>query len=192
MSGLHTNVARSIRQWVGAWPESPDEAMLFRVLRYLCQWRSIMLANTYVQRHGPTVWGGPFKGMAYVAASTEGALMPRLLGVYESELHPHLQEILGRGVEQVIDLGCAEGYYAVGVARLAPNVTVHARDIDPKARQACARQGSMRRHQGSSSAPSSGSAASAASSAVSTCAQSPRRPTSVLTTLPIEAASMSM
>jgi SAM-dependent methyltransferase len=38
----------------------------------------------------------------------------------------------------VIDVGCAEGYYAVGLARLMPEVTVYAYDIDQRARAACA------------------------------------------------------
>jgi ribosomal protein L11 methylase PrmA len=37
----------------------------------------------------------------------------------------------------VIDVGCAEGYYAVGLARMMPAVTVHAYDIDERARAAC-------------------------------------------------------
>ena len=34
--------------------------------------------------------------------------------------------------------GCAEGYYAVGMARLAPEITVYAYDIEERARIACA------------------------------------------------------
>jgi precorrin-6B methylase 2 len=38
----------------------------------------------------------------------------------------------------VIDVGCAEGYYAVGLARAMPEVTVYAHDILERAQQACA------------------------------------------------------
>jgi precorrin-6B methylase 2 len=38
----------------------------------------------------------------------------------------------------VVDVGCAEGYYAVGLARMMPDVTVYAHDIQEKARVACA------------------------------------------------------
>ena len=38
----------------------------------------------------------------------------------------------------MIDVGCAEGYYAVGLARMMPGVTVHAFDSQAKARAACA------------------------------------------------------
>jgi hypothetical protein len=135
---LNGNVGRSIREWVGAWPAEPDQAMLLRVQRFLGQWRSITLARNYVKLHGPRVYGGIFQGMEYVGESTEGALMPRLLGTYESELHPHLRAIAADGVDAVVDVGCAEGYYAVGLARMIPGATVHAHDIDEKARAACA------------------------------------------------------
>jgi precorrin-6B methylase 2 len=107
------------------------------VLRLLALWRSQVLANTYIVHHGARVFGGPFAGMEYVSATTEGALVPRLLGTYESELHPHLRALAEAGLECVVDVGCAEGYYAVGLARMMPQVTVHAFDIDAKARAAC-------------------------------------------------------
>ena len=131
-------VAARIREWVGAWPERPDHNTLLRVLRFLGQWRSQMLANTYVARQGTVIHGGIFRGMTYLDHVTEGALVPRLLGTYESELHPHFSAFVQEGLDVIVDVGCAEGYYAVGLARLAPGVTVHARDIDEKARTACA------------------------------------------------------
>jgi len=131
--------AARIREWVGAWPERPDQAALLRVLRFLGKWRSAMLVNTYVAQQGTVIHGGIFRGMTFFDRSTEeGAVMPRLLGTYEAELHPHFQALLAEGVDAIIDVGCAEGYYAVGLARMAPGVTVHAHDIDDKARAACA------------------------------------------------------
>jgi hypothetical protein len=136
---LVDDVSSRIRGWVSAWPQRPDAAALYRVLRFLAQWRSIMLANTFVAREGSVIHGGLFKGMQYLPASAEGALMPRLLGVYESELHPYLRRFLETPPEAIIDVGCAEGYYAVGLARLVSGATVYAHDIDDKARAACAR-----------------------------------------------------
>jgi hypothetical protein len=75
--------------------------------------------------------------MEYVSVASEGALIPRLLGTYECELHPHLAAIAADGVDCVIDVGCAEGYYAVGLARTMPGVTVHAHDIEERARALC-------------------------------------------------------
>ena len=77
---LTLNVAGRVREWIQAWPAKPNASALQRVLRFLSQWRSLVLANTYLQHHGPIIQGGLFAGMAYVTNATEGALMPRLLG----------------------------------------------------------------------------------------------------------------
>jgi hypothetical protein len=130
--------AGRIKQWVESWTTAPGVEGLEGGLRLLAKWRSQMLANTYVARHGVTVFQGPFAGMTYLDRSTEGALIARLLGCYEAELHPHIAAIAGEGLDCVIDVGCAEGYYAVGLARLLPEVTVHAHDISGLAREACA------------------------------------------------------
>lgn len=137
-TGVTGAVAQMVRQWVQAWPPQPDAATIYNLLRLLGRWRSQMIANTFMRHHGTTIWGGPFKGMEYVSQATEGALAPRLLGTYESELHPHLASLAAEGLDCVIDVGCAEGYYAVGLARMMPAITVHAYDIDEKARRACA------------------------------------------------------
>ena len=134
---LTLNVAGRVREWIQAWPAKPNASALQRVLRFLSQWRSLVLANTYLEHHGPIIHGGLFGGMAYVTNATEGALMPRLLGTYEAELHPHLSAFLAEGVDCIVDIGCAEGYYAVGLARLAPHVIVYAHDTDLAAQAAC-------------------------------------------------------
>jgi precorrin-6B methylase 2 len=135
---LTRHYANLVRERIAAWPQDADLGELNELLRMLGRWRSKVIANTFISHHGARVLGGPFAGMAYVAEASEGALVPRLLGAYESELHPHLQAFAAAGLDAVVDVGCAEGYYAVGLARLMPQVTVHAYDIDEKARAACA------------------------------------------------------
>lgn len=110
---------------------------LNRVLRVMAQWRGTLLGNTFHHHHGLTIYSGPFKGMEYLNYSTEGCLLPRLLGSYEAELHPDLMKFVDEGIDTVVDIGCAEGYYAVGLARLMPHAIVHAFDTDPRAREAC-------------------------------------------------------
>lgn len=127
-----------LKQRLGGWRDAPDNAELNEVLRRLGRWRSRLLANTYVAKQGATIFQGPFAGMTYLTEASEGCLVPRLLGVYESELHPHLLAFAEAGLDCVIDVGCAEGYYAVGLARMMPGVQVHAHDIDAAARTACA------------------------------------------------------
>jgi hypothetical protein len=81
---------------------------------------------------------GVFEGMVYPQALACGsALTPKLLGCYESELNPVVETICRLPVHDVYDIGCAEGYYAVGLAMRMENVRIHAYDIDSEARQAC-------------------------------------------------------
>lgn len=88
---------------------------------------------------GLIVRNGPFAGMKYAQTESCGsALFPKLLGSYERELQPLIESGDQRGYRAVVDVGCAEGYYAVGLARRWPAVEVYAYDIDGKAQRACA------------------------------------------------------
>ena len=102
-----------------------------------------MIARALREQNGGRVLGGPFAGMAYVEDATEGALAPRLIGTYEDELHPHLAEALAADPEVILDIGCAEGYYAAGLARLAPGAVVHAHDTSETAQAACRRMAEL-------------------------------------------------
>lgn len=118
-------------------PARVDANLLNQALRVLAIWRSRLMVDAFVARHGAKILQGPFAGMEYLTAAAEGALLPRLLGTYESELHPALLGFMAEGLDCVIDVGCAEGYYAVGLARMAPDLLVYAHDINPKAQAAC-------------------------------------------------------
>lgn len=114
----------------------PERTRMSRVLVRVNKWRQTLLINTYRAKHGNTVFGGPFAGMTYMGA-TEGALLPRLVGCYEAELHPTLLQMRQENYRHIVDIGCAEGYYAVGLARLMPQCTVFAHDISEVAQKAC-------------------------------------------------------
>lgn len=77
---------------------------------------------------------GPFRGMRYLPQASGSALAPKLLGTYEQELHPWLDEIIRQGYAHVLDVGAAEGYYAVGLALRLPASRVEAFDTDAAAR----------------------------------------------------------
>lgn len=116
----------------------PGPARLDAQLRQLAKWRSIVLANTLAARGRAEIAAGPFAGMRYPVPASEGGRAPRLLGAYEASLHPVIETVIARAYPQVLDIGCAEGYYAVGLARRMPGSIVHARDSDPRARALCA------------------------------------------------------
>jgi hypothetical protein len=85
-----------------------------------------------------TVRRGPFRGMRYPRAEAFGSvLFPKLLGTYELELHEVLEDLVANKPTGIVDIGCAEGYYAVGLALRLPSTRVYAFDIDPFARAAC-------------------------------------------------------
>ena len=138
MGHPRADLAYYLKQTSAAWTEAPSSEDMNDLLRLFAQWRSYALAQTFLVHHGPVIYQGPFAGMTYVDHASEGALIPRLLGTYESELHPHIEALAGEGLDCVIDVGCAEGYYAVGLARQMAGVTVHAHDTDANARTMCA------------------------------------------------------
>lgn len=80
---------------------------------------------------GGRVASGPFRGMRYGHASIGSVLSAKLLGTYERELHAWVDEIIATPYRTIHVVGCAEGYYAVGLARAMPHATVVAYDLDP-------------------------------------------------------------
>lgn len=81
-----------------------------------------------------TVQTGPFSGMKYYNKIIWGALTPKWLGCYEKELDVVVQKLIDERYEVIIDVGAAEGYYAVGLAYKIPTAKVVSYDVDPIAR----------------------------------------------------------
>jgi len=85
-----------------------------------------------------TVAGGPFAGLRYAAAVAYGSsLWPKLLGTYESELHPALARLRPRTYDDLVDIGFAEGYYLVGLAGWFPGARVWGFDLSADAHRLC-------------------------------------------------------
>lgn len=86
----------------------------------------------FVVRHGP------FKGMKYSKHNSfRGVLLPKLIGSYEKEIQRIIEESCCTAYSEVVDVGCAEGYYAVGFAVRIPGAKIYAYDTDPEARRLC-------------------------------------------------------
>ena len=73
-----------------------------------------------IQRVGLTVQSGPFEGLQLIPATA--GLGPKLLGTFEREVWPAMERILGCHASHVINVGAAEGYYAIGLLRCLPTV----------------------------------------------------------------------
>jgi hypothetical protein len=99
--------------------------------------RLAAISQALLRRYGLTVQGGPFAGMRYASRAVGSMLTPKLLGSYEAELHDAITDLLRNEYHEIVDIGCAEGYYAVGLALREPRATVYAFDLDPVGRELC-------------------------------------------------------
>jgi hypothetical protein len=95
------------------------------------------VGQAVARRYEHTVAAGPFQGMRYGAEAFYSGYAPKLIGCYEAELHPTMQQILARDYTLLVDIGAAEGYYAVGLARGLPRSRVEAFESDDHARKLC-------------------------------------------------------
>ncbi len=93
-----------------------------------------MRALLFPEGGTPRVLNGPFEGLKYLDEAVWGSITPRWTGSYESCLWPAVRDIVNRGYSRIIDVGCAEGYYAAGLCRALPHAEVHAFDLDPDSR----------------------------------------------------------
>lgn len=115
----------------------PSHDLLVAALRHLAKWRSHLVSETLTKMSGDTVLSGPFRGMKYAVRASEGTRSARLIGCYESALAPVVEQIVARAYPLVIDVGSAEGYYAVGLARRMDEARILARDDNPFAQNLC-------------------------------------------------------
>ena len=106
-------------------------------LRLLSKWRSVLIQNTLLQHEGKFVLNGPFKGMEFLEQSSEGCHIAKLLGCYEQPLFQYLETAIKTKYNVVINIGSAEGYYAIGMALRMPESKILAFDTNQKAQDAC-------------------------------------------------------
>jgi len=101
--------------------------------------RRAELLASFVQQFGWTVQSGPFSGMVLPSRTQwgDGDTLPKLIGCYEAELHEVLASLVEQRPGLVVNVGAAEGYYAVGLARLLPDTFVHAFDSVEAAADIC-------------------------------------------------------
>ena len=79
------------------------------------------------------ILGGPFKGLLYIKESFCSGYFPKIFGTYELEIVKYI--LLGcKDADYVIDIGAAEGYYAVGLLFNNPKLRCIAFECDKVAR----------------------------------------------------------
>lgn len=93
-----------------------------------------------IEYHFPdlTVKYGPFSGMQYATAENFcSTLFPKLLGSYEREVSFCIEKIIASQPQYIINIGAAEGYYSIGMAKALPESHVIAFEAEPYAQQLC-------------------------------------------------------
>ncbi len=134
---LHENIRRQLLAKLQT-TRADEAAQLNDALRLLAKWRSVLIQNTVLQQGGTIVAQGPLAGLDFLDRSAEGCHVAKLIGTYEQPLQPHISAAISGGYDTILNIGCAEGYYAVGMARRMANTRVLAFDTDPNARATCA------------------------------------------------------
>lgn len=133
---LHTQIRERLQASL-AQARGNEAEQLNDALRLLSKWRSVLIQNTLLQQHGTVVMEGPLKGLDFLPRSAEGCHVAKLLGCYEQPLQSHIEAAIQAAYPTILNIGCAEGYYAVGMARRMPHTRVLAFDLNPKAQQVC-------------------------------------------------------
>ncbi|HSI65550.1 MAG TPA: hypothetical protein VLE43_20655 [Candidatus Saccharimonadia bacterium] len=83
---------------------------------------------------------GPFAGVHYLPRERYASCrFEKIVGAYEHELHPLLKEIsASKQYRTVINVGAAEGYYTVGLARMFPIARVISYEMTEDGQEFCA------------------------------------------------------
>ena len=113
--------------------------MIANILRWLipARLRPVRhLENLTRARTEGRVRQGPFAGMRYIDRAVGSAFIPKLLGIYERELNECVEEACSLKFPLIVDVGAAEGYYAVGLARRNPGAHVIAFEMEEHGRAA--------------------------------------------------------
>ena len=138
---LDERLPNAVRERLAGWLARPGDdrnTQLDVSLRLLCKWRSALIQNTVQHHNGTRIWSGPFEGVDFLPRSTHGCHVSKLVGCYEQPLQPFIEEAIRAAYPVVLNIGCAEGYYAVGMAGRMPDTRVDAFDIDPAAKRGVA------------------------------------------------------
>jgi hypothetical protein len=94
------------------------------------------LTNLVRKRTEDRVRLGPFTGMRYIDQAIGSAYLPKLLGTYERELANVIELVCASRPRLIVDVGSAEGYYAVGLAKRNPQARVVAFEREATGREA--------------------------------------------------------
>lgn len=109
-----------------------------RLVRYLAYQRKRKMRRVIEQhlesegQYGNFVKRGPFEGLQYPPREEWASCrFEKIIGAYEAEIHPFLESILHEDFGVILNVGAAEGFYGVGLARMFEDSRVIAFEADP-------------------------------------------------------------
>jgi hypothetical protein len=103
------------------------------VLRWLVMPRWNLAAALVRRRAAGTVISGPFRGMRLsLSPLSDKNHLGYALGTQELEIHDIVEDIVRRRYTEVINIGAADGYYAVGLLCRMPETRVLAFEAAPE------------------------------------------------------------
>lgn len=118
-----------------------DQMVFFRSAHdQIIKFRRLRMQHWVQETFGSVVQTGPFRGMRYLAMDEFESghfYAPKILGTIEQDLHPYLSDL--ERYSHLINVGCAEGYYAIGPLTRSPDLRVTAFDIVDVERELCSR-----------------------------------------------------
>ncbi len=88
--------------------------------------RRTELTSLIYKRTGGKVYQGPFKDMQILHKFSwgDGDCASKLLGLYECELFDSIETVINDQPDMILNIGCAEGYYGIGLAKRTGVTTV--------------------------------------------------------------------
>lgn len=123
-------VGKSLERWSILYLKSRG----WRVSRYAPLEKERVIAGEAVKKQsGGIVQGGPFVGLRLDFRERSwgnDAVAIKLTGLMEAELHSTIELFSKKPVTQIVNVGCSDGYYALGLGVLIPSVPILAVDTD--------------------------------------------------------------
>jgi hypothetical protein len=111
----------SLRTLVSAWKVQPYTKLQAADHR---SWTYDRLAAHMCEDFGYMVHAGPYKGMRYFGPPGVPIIdehpTTKILGTFEEELNEWIEALVSHDFEEIVHLGAAEGYHAVGLAMRLP------------------------------------------------------------------------
>ena len=101
--------------------------------------KSLAMQVIRLVSHGKVV-GGPFRGMIFNSSAphTGAFYVGFTAGSHEIETRPAVEEIIARRYSTILNVGAADGYFAVGFALRSPSTRVIAFETDTQLQKAMA------------------------------------------------------